>query len=219
MKPTKTIVFDLDDTLVPEIEYLESAFREIARFVDSGRTNLFEEMMENYRRKENVFGKLIEQYPQLTLDELKRRYRYHVPDFSAYGHIRDLLTRCKESGYLLGLITDGYAVTQRNKIESLGIESLLDLIVISEEFGSEKPSENNYSVFHRFGTDQYYYIGDNTNKDFVTPNKLGWTTICLLDQGRNIHRQQFSLAPEYLPQLTIPAITDLAGILQLAPLF
>ena len=36
----KTIVFDLDDTLVPEIEYLESAFREIARFVDSGRTNL-----------------------------------------------------------------------------------------------------------------------------------------------------------------------------------
>ncbi|MFN8246385.1 MAG: HAD hydrolase-like protein [Ferruginibacter sp.] len=137
MKPTKTIVFDLDDTLVPEIEYLESAFREIARFVDSGRTNLFEEMMENYRRKENVFGKLIEQYPQLTLDELKRRYRYHVPDFSAYGHIRDLLTRCKESGYLLGLITDGYAVTQRNKIHSLGIESLLDLIVISEEFGSE----------------------------------------------------------------------------------
>ena len=177
-------------------------------------------MMENYRRKENVFGKLIEQYPQLTLDELKRRYRYHVPDFFQHTDTSgDLLTRCKESGYLLGLITDGYAVTQRNKIHSLGIESLLDLIVISEEFGSEKPSENNYSVFHRFGSDQYYYIGDNTNKDFVTPNKLGWTTICLLDQGCNIHRQQFSLAPEYLPQLTIPAITDLAGILQLAPLF
>ena len=27
-------------------------------------------------------------------------------------------------------------------------------------------------------------------KDFIAPNKLGWTTVCLLDNGMNIHKQR-----------------------------
>ena len=51
----KTIVFDLDDTLIPEIDYLQSAFREIAEYVDAENKNLYDEMYKWYQNKENVF--------------------------------------------------------------------------------------------------------------------------------------------------------------------
>jgi putative hydrolase of the HAD superfamily len=56
---------------------------------------------------------------------------------------------------------------------------------------------------------EYVYIADNTQKDFVTPNKLGWTTICLLDNGHNIHKQNFELSKEYLPQFRINSFEEI----------
>ena len=52
---SKTIVFDLDDTLVHEIDYLKSAFIEIAQKVDVNNKGLFKEMLQWYENKENVY--------------------------------------------------------------------------------------------------------------------------------------------------------------------
>ena len=100
--------------------------------------------------KENVFQNLVERYPIITIAELKQLYRNHFPDFSQYAIVKSYLCALKSKGYNLGLITDGFSVTQRNKIKSLGIEELFDLIIISEEFGSEKPNEKNYKIFQFF---------------------------------------------------------------------
>jgi putative hydrolase of the HAD superfamily len=59
----------------------------------------------------------------------------------------------------------------------------------------------------------YYYIGDNPAKDFQAPNHLGWTTICLLDDGRNIHPQDFTLSPQMLPQHIVPQLTEIENII------
>ncbi len=200
---SKTIVFDLDDTLVHEIDYLKSAFIEIAQKVDVNDKGLYIEMLKWYGNKENVFQNLVERYPIITIAELKQLYRNHFPDFSQYTKVKSYLYELKSKGYNLGLITDGFSVTQRNKIKSLGIEELFDLIIISEEFGSEKPNEKNYKIFHQFNTDEYFYIGDNVSKDFFAPNLLGWKTICLLDDGKNIHKQDFNKEIVYLPQCKV----------------
>ena len=105
-------------------------------------------------------------------------------------------------------MTDGYSVTQRNKIKALDIENIFDLIVISEEFGFEKPNPKNFEVFDKFNTIEKYYIGDNTSKDFIAPNTLGWTTICLLDNGKNIHMQDFNKELIYLPKIKINNLFD-----------
>ena len=55
----------------------------------------------------------------------------------------------------------------------------------------------------------YTYIGDNIIKDFISPNALGWRTICLKDDGRNIHQQDFGLAEEYLPKITVGSLNEL----------
>lgn len=44
---------------------------------------------------------------------------------------------------------------------------------------------NRYPDCHGFT-----YVGDNLKKDFIAPNALGWLTVCLKDDGRNIHKQE-----------------------------
>ncbi|MFH0736054.1 MAG: HAD family hydrolase [bacterium] len=208
-----TIVFDLDDTLVPEIEFLKSAFWDISNFLNPGSIFLYEQMMQWFYNKENVFANLIQTYSTVTINELIKRYRNHYPAFNSSCKNKEFLLSLQIKDYYLGLISDGYSVTQRNKIKALGIEGLFDLIIISEEFGSEKPNEKNYSVFHKFQSEHFYYIGDNLTKDFITPNKLGWITICLKDNGQNIHPQCFDMDPVYLPNIIINNLLELNQIL------
>lgn len=209
----KTIVFDLDDTLVPEIEYLKSAFHEIAALADATNPTVFDAMMRDYYAKEDVFGNLCERYPILLKDDLKRIYRHHFPDFQKFAFVKDFLQSIKDKGHNLGLITDGYSITQRNKIRSLGIEDMFDLIVVSEEFGSTKPDVRNYETFHKFNTAEYFYVSDNVSKDFIAPNSLGWTTVCLEDCGTNIHKQDFNKDLVYLPAYKIKHLTELHNLI------
>ena len=109
----------------------------------------------------------------------------------------------------MGILTDGRSISQRNKIRALGLESWINKIVVSEEFGSAKPDERNFRHFHKVFPQHrsFAYIGDNPAKDFVTPNRLGWSTICLVDQGKNIHPQQIERFPvAYHPQFLISKI-------------
>lgn len=210
----KTIVFDLDDTLIKEIDYLESAFKDIACYLDVTNVELFEDMLRWYKNNENVFLKLESRFSNISISDLKNRYRNHFPNFNSNSQNRDLLIDLKNTGHFLGLITDGFSITQRNKLKSLDIEHIFDLIIISEEFGSEKPNIENFIIFNQFNTKDKYYIGDNFCKDFITPNKLGWTTIGLIDDGRNIHKKNQNLELKYLPKVEITELTELKKILR-----
>jgi len=208
---SKTIVFDLDDTLALELDYLKSAYEEIAYLVDQANTRLFAFLLDAYQKKDNPFEQICTLYPQYSVADLLQLYRNHVPTYPE-NPCKSLLVELKANGYKLGLVTDGYSITQRNKLKALGIEDLFDLVVISEEFGSAKPCEANFAVFHQFNTDEYYYIADNPAKDFVSPNALGWQTICLIDAGNNIHKQDFTKESLYLPRMTIDTIEQVLSI-------
>lgn len=209
---SKTVVFDLDDTLAPEIEYLKSAFREIAQTVDEQNPNLYAVLWDAYQSKNNPFACLNELYPEYTVANLLQLYRNHSPNYLE-NSCKSLLEQLKAKDCFLGLVTDGYSVTQRSKLKALGIEELFDLMIISEEFGSAKPTTANFEVFHQFGTAEYYYIADNLSKDFVAPNALGWHSICLLDSGNNIHKQDFNKESLYLPRTTIDKLEQVLPIL------
>ena len=103
-----------------------------------------------------------------------------------------------------GIITDGRKITQLNKIMALELDGYFDEIVISEDYGFEKPSKILFEVFMKDGlSHSFCYIGDNIKKDFITPKKLGWATIGVLD-GKNIHKQDIEeYSGEYLPDTFI----------------
>jgi len=211
---TKYIIFDLDDTLAYEIDYLKSAYKEIAENVDKVNSeNLRLEMLDAYHKGLNVFEILIQKYPISTKEGLLNIYRTHFPDVQFIEGANDLLDDIKNKGYKIGLITDGRSITQRNKLKALGIEGLFDLIIISEEFGSSKPDERNYKAFIVDNIAEYFYIADNPKKDFLTPNKLGWTSICLLDKGNNIHPQNFDLETDYVPKIKVDSLKEIIDII------
>ena len=187
------IIFDLDDTLYKEIDFLHSAYREIAAELQNEffLTGVYDYMLSLYKQKVDVFGEVIRHFHlPLQKDELLQCYRNHKPHIVLSDETRQLLGQLS-SLYPIGLITDGRSITQRNKIEALGLMPYLcseKHIIISEEFHSAKPSERNYRYFQDlYPEKQFIYVGDNVEKDFIAPNHLGWNTICLLDDGRNIH--------------------------------
>lgn len=215
---SRVVVFDLDDTLYKERDYLLSAYREIAARIESHYTleGVFDRMVEWWQNGQNVFQHLIDTYRlDETLDDLLTVYRSHVPAIRLDEVTKRQLDRLQQQA-VLGLISDGRRVTQRHKVEALGLTAYMDEqdILVSEETGFEKPSEAPYRHFmERYPSCTYYYIGDNPTKDFVAPNHLGWTTVCLLDDGRNIHPQDFSLSQQMLPQHRIAQLSEIENII------
>ncbi|EKB55414.1 HAD family hydrolase [Bergeyella zoohelcum] len=206
----KCVIFDLDDTLMYEIDYLKSAYQEIAKKISIDE---YDAMISLYRQGKDVFLYL-EQKFGIEKQILLNMYREHFPNIVLTNDTLEVLNSLHNKGYILGLITDGRSVTQRNKIKALGIENFFSEIVISEEFGTEKPNRKNYEIFHQYSVKDYFYIGDNIKKDFITPNCLGWKTICLLNQGYNIHSQDFEkFTEEYQPHYKIKNIKKVLSII------
>lgn len=213
----KCIVFDLDDTLFQEIEYLKSAYRFIAELLKPQlEVNLYPEMIAAYESGESALDIIFEKYEiqNYTVKDLVYIYRYHFPDLQIEPKTLALLVQLKNAGHKLGIITDGRSKSQRNKLKALGIIDFFDDIVISGEIGTEKPDPANYLNFVvKYPLHRYCYIGDNTGKDFITPNRLGWTTIGVLDKGVNIHKQDFSLAQNYLPDFKVNEVCEIINYL------
>lgn len=198
VKPNTRFIFDLDDTLYPEIEYLFSGYKHIARHLsDKLKFDISEEMLALYYLKENVFEKVVEKYnqtmPELSVQLLLDLYRNHIPQLKLGQEVAEFLSAVKIKKIPTGLITDGRSITQRNKLMALGLADYFDDIIISAEFGSEKPHINNFNFFEKkYPHTDFWYFADNTTKDFIVPAKLAWNIICVLNAGNNIHSQDIS---------------------------
>jgi putative hydrolase of the HAD superfamily len=209
-------VFDLDDTLYLEKDYLKSAYYSICNeLVPENAGNLLNEMLSIHNLGGNAFNFLIEKYPakQITLEKLLYLYRNHFPDITLREGVLEMILEFKRKGSKFGIITDGRVITQRNKVKALGIKELIDRIIISEEFGAAKPAPSLFESFMESGNQrQFYYIGDNIRKDFITPKKLGWYCIGILDT-ENVHDQNLSeVSDEYLPNVFIKSFTEIGII-------
>lgn len=200
---TCTVAFDLDDTLYNEIDYLKSAYKHIAGVLDpSNQIYLAGKMFSEYRKGINVFGQLSSNY-NISLEALLEIYRNHEPSIAPFYGVIPLFEEIKKNKGKIAIITDGRSITQRNKIVALGLESYIDYIVISEEIQSEKPDERNFKLIENLLPAQnYVYVADNLAKDFIAPNKMGWNSIGVMDNGKNIHNcfQEYYNNKEHCPK-------------------
>lgn len=195
------IVLDLDDTIYKEINFVKSGFAAIVKkYADTNYVKLFEMMMNSWISGENAINTLFQSLniSNIPIQEPLNLYHNHLPAINLPIESRSFFQTAISKGYKLGLVTDGRKITQRNKLDALGINEYFDKIVISEEFGSEKPTIQNYKIFEEsFPGNNFCYIGDNIKKDFIAPAKLGWKMYCIKDDGNNIHKQDLSqLSPE-----------------------
>lgn len=219
----KVICFDLDDTLYKEIDFLKSGYRKISEMVETryglDAREVYDCLLYWYQRGENAFANLNETYGiKNPIGDYLDVYRYHHPDILLSQETIDTLDALKHQGVTLAIITDGRIISQRQKIETLGLTKWIseDFIFINEDPKHFKPSRFSFDrlMLHCYGLFPdsefiYSYVGDNPQKDFLAPNQLGWNSVCLLDDGRNIHKQDLSLPLEYRPQRIVRSITEI----------
>lgn len=181
----KAVIFDMDDTLYGEKEYVRSGYGKISQLLPQVE-NAAEKLWKLFEEKQPAIDMLLVQ-EGIQSEEIKKAclyaYRYQEPDIHLYPGIRELLEDLRKEGYLLGVITDGRPEGQRAKIKALGLEVLVDHILVTDEFGGPEYRKPNPIAFQAMKEKmnveypQMCYIGDNINKDFIAPQQLGMKSI------------------------------------------
>ena len=208
------IVFDLDDTLYKEIDFVKSAYNYINNYIMSKyNVDLSFHIQECINVGMNFFDFInskLQPDQSFPLQKYLELYRFHYPEIGLSDDTTVFLEKILSHNIDFSIITDGRSISQRNKIKALGLYDLAKNIIISEETGFEKPHLNNFKIIEQiYPTKKFLYIADNTSKDFIAPNLLKWDSVCLFDNGQNIHKQDFTLGNEYMPKKTIKSFKEL----------
>ncbi len=219
----KVIIFDLDDTLYEERAFVESGFKAVANYIQEhfgiDKIEFFKTLMnslEKQGRGRNFDIALINYnlYDKNLVPKLVEVYRSHKPSIKLYPEVINTLQALRNKRFLLGLITDGLETVQHNKVQSLGIEGLFDLIVYTDKLGkhTQKPSQYPYEVVLRhFGVtaEEVIYVGDNPCKDFIGAKKLGFKSVRVL-KGEH---KDVKVSEEYEADCFIRDISELPQLI------
>jgi len=213
----KAIVFDLDDTLYDEMQFVKGGFKEVSLYVSRNYNinknliyNLLLEVLKNYGRG-STFDIALEKLDvndEKLVPKLIDIYRKHTPHLSLYPQAKKILNILKKQKYGLGLITDGNSGVQKNKIKALNIEDYFNCIIFSDDYGIDKrkPSLFPYQkVIEKLNVNakETIYIGDNPHKDFISAKKLGIHTVRILKgQYKDIKLENIYEANYQIKELT-----------------
>jgi putative hydrolase of the HAD superfamily len=196
-------VFDIDDTLYLERDYVRSGFQAAGawaarwldidefgercwcRFQTGHRQSVFDEVLREagYEPVPSLVGALVE------------IYRTHAPAIALCPDAESALRSISEVGSV-AVITDGPAASQARKAEALGLSAHARPIVLTDIFGTEfrKPHPRAFEhVMHCQPAGRYIYIADNPAKDFTAPRQLGWFTVRVRRPG-GLHSEAPNLA-------------------------
>ncbi|TCN01863.1 putative hydrolase of the HAD superfamily [Paenibacillus sp. BK033] len=199
MNKITAVIFDLDQTLLDKHQSLIGfANHQFDTFALAAFGIAREEFVERFtemnhvvRPKEDVYMDLFELFAidrallPAMLEDLNGNFSEYA---IGYPGLLDMLSELKKAAVKLGMITNGRAFYQRNKIRALGIEGYFDDIIISEAVGLRKPdpaifqlSLSNLNV----SAAETVFIGDNLKKDMIPAKELGMRTIWKQTAGLN----------------------------------
>ena len=195
MSRWRAVVFDLDDTLFAERDYVLSGFAAVACWAER-RTGVpsaaaLKDLVMMFRQgvRGDTFNRWLAARgldPALA-PQMVEVYRSHRPAILPFPQVRPLLAELRGSAKL-GLVSDGYAAVQRAKFDALGLEGYFDAVVFSDDMGRDcwKPSNRPFErVLELLGVpaNDTVYVGDNCIKDFLGARRAGLATICCTHAG------------------------------------
>lgn len=193
----KAVIFDLDDTLVPEIEYVKSGFHFVsdlvARKTDFDKCKIYDMLMSLfYIDPKFVFNRLLNKlnipYTESDISLLVEAYRNHEPELFFYDDVLPCLEELYRRGIKTGIITDGYITTQQRKLNVLNANKYFEQIIITEELGREywKPHPKAFEIMVKIldvDFKEAIYVGDNPEKDFYIGNIYPIDTVRIVREG------------------------------------
>ena len=225
--PPSLVLFDLDDTLCDyagaRAGRLRTAFSTAlahapnAAEIDLGR--VIAESLAIHPHGSEHFGELLARYgvtdPAVAV---AARSWYHTNRFLGLALFADAVEmlraiRAALPGRRLGLITNGPAEVQRDKIALLDLARHVDFTLISGEFGIAKPEPAIFAEGLRLGratVEETVFIGDSPEYDVVGARAAGLRAIWMNRTGL-----AWPAAPPAPPE--VRSIADVRALLGAPP--
>lgn len=177
----KGVIFDLDDTLYPERKYVESGFKAVSDYLGGGYK---ETLCDYFEAGKHAIDELMKELGRENeRDEALNVYRSHKPKICLYDGAYETIQELKGKGIKVGIITDGRPEGQRNKIEALKLDRLVEDIIITDELGGiqfRKPCDIAFRIMQRrwrLNASEIVYVGDNQLKDFQASQQIGMKSV------------------------------------------
>ncbi len=180
----KGVIFDLDDTLYSEKDYVKSGYKAVSGYLGGE----YEEKLWSFfeEGKPTIDELLKELGHEDKKAEVLEIYRSHKPDIHLYPGVAEMIETLKKKGIKVGIITDGRPEGQRKKLEALGLD--VDDVIITDELGGvqfRKPCDIAFRILvtrWRLNPADVVYIGDNPTKDFQAPQQLGMKSLWFMNE-------------------------------------
>lgn len=186
-QPILGVIFDLDDTLYSEKQYVRSGYKEVAKLL--GDESLADRLWTYFENGKQAIDELLNELGcKGRKEECLKAYREQIPEITLYDGVADLIVNLKSKSIKVGIITDGRVSGQRKKIQALGLDKLIDDIIITDELGGiqfRKPCDIAFRIMQRrwgIPFEQMMYVGDNMAKDFQAPKQLGMRWIHFVNE-------------------------------------
>ncbi|WP_244834819.1 HAD-IA family hydrolase [Clostridium sp. BJN0001] len=188
----KVIIFDLDDTLYYEKQFVLCGFKNVCIYLSKkynkdlnklykdtidildkdGRGKIFDFLCKKNNFKEDI-------------NDLVLIYRNTKPTLTLYEDSIKIFKYLKNNNIKTGIITDGCALVQWNKIKSLKIDKKVDKVIVTDDYDGNfsKPSTKSYlemAEYFKVNPKECIYIGDNPKKDFIGAKSIGMKTVRII---------------------------------------
>jgi putative hydrolase of the HAD superfamily len=213
------IVFDLDDTLYPELTYVHSGYHAVAHYLapilNQKASKIFEDLQaEEVKERNFVFDRYLEQQGQLSQTLVKqclRVYRGHEPMLTLFAEAENCLNHLQH--HSLYIVTDGHHLVQRRKFLALGLQPLVKQCFFTYAHGLSRRKPSPYCFekicqLEQVDPSSVVYIADNPYKDFVGIKPLGFQTVRVLTGAYRYVR----MSPEYEADRQIQTLQELDEI-------
>jgi len=214
----KAVLFDLDGTLLDRDtsikQFVAAQYdRLITHLKHISKANYISRFIEldchGHVWKDKVYRELVAEFEirevswQALLQDYETQFQGHCVPFP---FLVEMLTRLKQQGYSLGIVSNGLGTFQTRAIEGLGIQEYFEVILISEIEQVRKPQAE---IFHRAAkrlgviAKNSVFIGDHPEADIMGAKNVEMKAIW----KRSLHWQEPKGADAIIDELDeIPSI-------------
>jgi putative hydrolase of the HAD superfamily len=191
--PVDAVLFDLDDTLYDQREWLDGAWRTVAQIGVPGiEEERFFDALRSVAAEGSDRGRIIDRalaaldraaVPVTPYVTAFRNFRPSV--LSPYPGVGDCL-RELAAAVPLGLVTDGDPSLQASKLHALGMEPCFDVVIYSDELdgrSARKPAAAPFAAaLGALGVvaENAVFVGDRPDKDVAGAVAAGMRAIRVL---------------------------------------
>lgn len=171
-------IFDLDNTLYSENDYLFGAYEAIATALGKKEAGDFLKTTFLKEGRSNLFDKLVKEFSldsdaMVSSLDILRTYNPQNK-LSAYPDLVQLLDKLKSEGKQLALLTNGTPQQQQNKIKNItpALEDYFPFIVLANEIEKKPSPKAVYHILEQTGIakEDSLMIGDDKNDEVTAIN-------------------------------------------------